>query len=112
MALAIHASQRLRAPTSWELGPIGRTPLWPHSVCLVSRLPPIPSRDCLPVPATAALFHLGDALQHSALSNSGYDDNAFDVMVGIADLLEGDQGWSTEQSQGWLERMGPWEEDF
>ena len=36
---------------------------------------------------------------------------AFDVMVGIADLLESDHGWSTEQSEAWLDRMGLWEED-
>jgi hypothetical protein len=57
------------------------------------------------------LLHLGDALHRSALSQSGYDDTAFDVMVGIADLLESDHGWSTEQSEAWLERMGLWEED-
>jgi hypothetical protein len=34
---------------------------------------------------------------------------AFDVMVGIVDLLESDHGWSTEQSQAWLDRMGHWE---
>jgi hypothetical protein len=58
------------------------------------------------------LLHLGDALHRCALSQSGYDDTAFDVMVGIADLLESDHGWSTEQSEAWLERMGLWEEDF
>ena len=58
------------------------------------------------------LLHLGDALHRSALSQSGYDDTAFDVMVGIADLLESDHGWSTEQSEAWLDRMGLWEEDF
>ena len=58
------------------------------------------------------LLHLGDALQRSALSQSGYDDIVFDVMVGIADLLESDHGWSTEQSEAWLERMGLWEEEF
>jgi hypothetical protein len=58
------------------------------------------------------LLHLGDALQRSALSQSGYDDTAFDVMVGIADLLESDHGWTTEQSEAWLDRMGLWEEDF
>jgi hypothetical protein len=33
-------------------------------------------------------------------------------MVGIADLFESDHGWSTEQSEAWLERMGLWEEDY
>jgi hypothetical protein len=58
------------------------------------------------------LLHLGDALQRSALSQSGYDDTSFDAMVGIADLLESDHGWSTEQTEAWLEHMGLWEEDF
>ena len=57
------------------------------------------------------LLHLGDAMQRSALKNSGCDDIVFDVMVDIADLLESDHGWSTEQSETWLERMGLWEED-
>jgi hypothetical protein len=58
------------------------------------------------------LLHLGDALHRSALSQSGYDDTTFDVMVGIADLLESEHGWSTEQSEAWLDRMGLWDEDF
>ena len=58
------------------------------------------------------LIHLGDALQRSAIPQSGYDDTAFDVMLGIADLLESDHGWSTEQSEVWLERMGLWDEDI
>ena len=58
------------------------------------------------------LLHLGDALHRSAQTHRGYDDTSFDVMVGIADLLESDHGWSTEQSEAWLERMGLWEEDF
>jgi hypothetical protein len=33
-------------------------------------------------------------------------------MVGIADLLESDHGWSKEQSEAWLDRMGLWAEDF
>ena len=57
------------------------------------------------------LLHLGDALQRSALSHRGYDDTAFDVMVGIADLLESDHGWTTEQSETWLERMGLWDQE-
>jgi hypothetical protein len=59
-----------------------------------------------------ALLHLGDDLHRSALSHNGYDDTAFDVMLGIADLLESDHGWSTEQSEAWLDRMGLWEENF
>jgi len=58
------------------------------------------------------LLHLGEALQRSALSSGGYDDTVFDVMVAIADLLEADHGWSAEQSEAWLDRMGLWEEEF
>jgi len=58
------------------------------------------------------LPYLGEALQRNALTHSGYDDTSFDVMVGIADLLESDHGWSTEQSEAWFDRMGLWEEDF
>ena len=57
------------------------------------------------------LLHLGEALQRSALANGGYDDTVFDVMVAIADLLESDHGWSTEQSETWLDRMGLWDEE-
>jgi len=32
-------------------------------------------------------------------------------MVAIADILEVDHGWSFEQSDAWLERMGLWEEE-
>lgn len=57
------------------------------------------------------LLQLGHAMQRSALNNSGCDDIVFDVMVDIADLLESDHGWSTEQSEAWLDRMGLWVED-
>ena len=57
------------------------------------------------------LLHLGEALQCSALSSGGYDDTVFDVMVAIADLLETDHGWSAEQSEAWLDRMGLWDEE-
>ena len=58
------------------------------------------------------LLHLGDALHRSTLSQSGYEDTAFDVMVGIADLLESSHCWSSEQSEAWLECMGLWDEKF
>jgi len=32
-------------------------------------------------------------------------------MVAIADLLEADHGWSAEQSEAWLDRMGLWDEE-
>ncbi len=32
-------------------------------------------------------------------------------MVTIADLLVAEHGWSLQQSDGWLERMGLWQDD-
>jgi hypothetical protein len=58
------------------------------------------------------LLQLGTALQRSAIARSGYDGRSFDLMVAIADVLEADHGWSFEQSDAWLERMGLWEEEF
>ena len=77
-------------PTT-SIAQAGQNPLGPYTVSLVSRIPPIPFPDLLPVPATAVLLHLGDALQCTALTHSGYDDTALDVMAGIADLLESNQ---------------------
>ena len=57
------------------------------------------------------LLQLGTALQRSAIARGGYDGRSFDVMVAIADVLEADHGWSSEQSDAWLERMGLWEEE-
>jgi hypothetical protein len=57
------------------------------------------------------LLQLGQALQRSALARGSYDGRAFDLMVCIADVLEADHGWSMEQSEAWLVRMGLWEED-
>jgi hypothetical protein len=36
----------------------------------------------------------------------------FIEMVAITDILEADHGWSFEQSDRWLERMGLWQEEF
>jgi hypothetical protein len=33
---------------------------------------------------------------------------AFNPMFAIADVLETDHGCSNEQSDAWLEHMGPW----
>ena len=57
------------------------------------------------------LLQLGQALQRHALARGSYDGRAFDLMVCIADVLEADHGWSIEQSEAWLVRMGLWEED-
>ncbi len=58
------------------------------------------------------LLQLGTALQRSAISRGGYDGRSFDLVVAIADVLQADHGWSFEQSDAWLERMGLWEEEF
>ena len=58
------------------------------------------------------LLQLGQALQRNALARGSYDGRAFDLMVCIADVLEADHGWSIEQSEAWLVRMGLWEEEF
>ena len=58
------------------------------------------------------LLQRGQALQRNALARGSYDGRAFDLMVCIADVLEADHGWSIEQSEAWLVRMGLWEEEF
>ena len=58
------------------------------------------------------LLQLANALQRTALARGGYDGRSFDLLLGIADVLEADHGWSFEQSDAWLERMGLWQEEF
>jgi hypothetical protein len=58
------------------------------------------------------LLQLGQALKRHALARGSYDGRAFDLMVCIAEVLEADHGWSIEQSEAWLVRMGLWEEEF
>jgi len=62
--------------------------------------------------AELELLQLANALQRSAISRGGYDERAFNLMFAIADVLEADHGWSFEQSDAWLERMGLWEAEF
>jgi len=62
--------------------------------------------------AELELLQLANALQRTAITRGGYDGRAFDLMFAIADVLESDHGWSFEQSDVWLERMGLWEEEF
>ena len=62
--------------------------------------------------AELELLQLADALQRTAISRGGYSGRSFDLMFAIADALESDHGWSFEQSDAWLERMGLWEEEF
>ena len=56
------------------------------------------------------LLQLGDSLRTAAQRSGGYDNESFDVMVTIADLLVAEHGWSLQQSDGWLERMGLWDD--
>jgi len=58
------------------------------------------------------LLQLANALQRSAISRGAYDEPAFNLMFASADVLEADHGWSFDQSDAWLERMGLWEEEF
>ena len=58
------------------------------------------------------LLQLANAMQRTAISRGGYDGRSFDLMFAIADVLEADHGWSFEQSDAWLERMGLWDEEF
>ena len=62
--------------------------------------------------AELELLQLANALQRNAISRGCYDERAFNLMFAIADVLEADHGWSFEQSDAWLERMGLWEEEF
>ena len=62
--------------------------------------------------AELELLQLATALQRNAISRDGYDERAFNLMFAIAEVLEADHGWSLEQSDAWLERMGLWEEEF
>ena len=57
------------------------------------------------------LLRLGTVLQRTAITRGGYHGRAFNLMFAIADVLESDHGWSFEQSDAWLERMGLWEEE-
>ena len=61
--------------------------------------------------AELELLQLANALQRTAITRGGYDGRSFDLMFAIADVLESDHGWSFEQSDAWLERMGLWEEE-
>ena len=58
------------------------------------------------------LLQLGTALMRGAIARGGYDGRSFDLMVAIADVLQSDHGWSFEQSDAWLERIGLCEEEF
>jgi len=62
--------------------------------------------------AELELLQLANAQQRTAISRGGYDGRSFDLMFAIADVLESDHGWSFEQSDAWLERMGLWDEEF
>jgi hypothetical protein len=95
---------------------------WLRSLMSAFRSPPSPdTRDDLPVSpevhawaaldqcdilAELELLQLAQSLQEQAQRSGGYEGESFDVMVTIADLLEREHGWSLQQSDDWLERMG------
>lgn len=58
------------------------------------------------------LLQLAQTVHRSARQRGGYDARAFDLVLSIADVLEAEHGWSTEQSEAWLERLGVWEEEL
>jgi hypothetical protein len=85
--------------------------------CPTSELPPYHQDHALAAfeqgdwLAELELLQLANALQRNAITRGGYDGRSFDLMFAIADVLESDHGWSFEQSDAWLERMGLWEEE-
>ena len=86
--------------------------------CLATELPPCQQDHALAAfeqgdwLAELELLQLANALQRTAITRGGYDGRSFDLMFAIADVLESDHGWSFEQSDAWLERMGLWDEEF
>lgn len=58
------------------------------------------------------LLQLGQALRRAARQRGGYDGETFDLMITIADVLEADHGWTSQQSEAWLTRMGVWEAEL
>jgi hypothetical protein len=60
--------------------------------------------------AELELLELGEALRRRARQAGGYHGELFDLMLTIADVLEQEHGWSLEQSEAWLQRMGVGEE--
>jgi hypothetical protein len=98
-----HAPSRTTAATS----PVSNEALPPTTFQQEHALAAFEQGDWL---AELDLLQLGQALQRSALARGSYDGRAFDLMVCIADVLEADHGWSIEQSEAWLVRMGLWEE--
>lgn len=58
------------------------------------------------------LLQLAQTVHRSARQRGGYDARAFDLVLSIADVLEAEHGWTTEQSEAWLERLGVWEEEL
>ena len=59
--------------------------------------------------AELELLELGQHLQQQTRRSPGPEPELFDLMITIADVLEADHGWSPEQSEAWLERMGVWD---
>ena len=60
--------------------------------------------------AELQLLQLAQALERAARQQGGYDADAFDVLIAIADALEEQHGWSVQQTEAWLSRLGAWDE--
>lgn len=58
------------------------------------------------------LLQLASALRQTASEQGFYEGRLFDLMFAIADVLETDHGWSLEQADAWLDRMGLWDEQL
>jgi len=61
--------------------------------------------------AELELLALGQRLQRQAQCTPNPEPALFDLLITIADVLEADHGWSPQQSEAWLERLGAWELD-
>ncbi len=59
--------------------------------------------------AELELLQLGEVIRRRSQGGQGYSGELFDLMITIADGLERDHGWSAEQSEAWLQRMGVWD---
>ena len=61
--------------------------------------------------AELELLALGQRLRQQAQCSPNPEPELFDLLITIADVLEADHGWSPQQSEAWLERLGAWELD-
>ena len=89
-----HASARLRRPTALAGHVIGPALTAAQQVVALGNQAPL----LVQVYARKGLM----------MARSRSRSAAFNPMFAIADVLETDHGYSNEQSDAWLEHMGPW----